>query len=78
MNRFQFQTVPNIIAGLGTIQELFKILKNGRYQRLLLVTDPGMLKQQLHLPILDIIEVCRAGVRDLLGCSSRSTRYSGA
>lgn len=27
MNRFQFQTVPNIIAGLGTIQELFKILK---------------------------------------------------
>src|SRR5690606_27097139 len=46
----------NIIAGLGTIQELFKILKNGRYQRLLLVTDPGMLKQQLHLPILDIIE----------------------
>ena len=56
MNRFQFQTVPNIIARLGTIQELFKILKNGRYQRLLLVTDPGMLKQQLHLPILDIIE----------------------
>lgn len=56
MNRFQFQTVPNIIAGLGTIQELFKILKNGHYQRLLLVTDPGMLKQQLHLPILDIIE----------------------
>lgn len=56
MNRFQFQTVPNIIAGLGTIQELFKILKNGRYRRLLLVTDPGMLKQQLHLPLLDIIE----------------------
>lgn len=56
MNRFQFQTVPNIIAELGTIQELFKILKNGRYRRLLLVTDPGMLKEQLHLPILDIIE----------------------
>ncbi|MEQ1173983.1 iron-containing alcohol dehydrogenase [Acinetobacter lwoffii] len=56
MNRFQFQTVPNIIAGLGTIQELFKILKNGCYRRLLLVTDPGMLKEQLHLPILDIIE----------------------
>ncbi|MFV5404045.1 iron-containing alcohol dehydrogenase [Acinetobacter sp. 228] len=56
MNRFQFQTVPNIIAGLGTIQELLKILKNGRYQRLLLVTDPGMLKQQLHLPVLEMIE----------------------
>ena len=42
MNRFQFQTVPNIIAGLGTIQELSSILKQGRYQRVLLVTDPGM------------------------------------
>lgn len=56
MNRFQFQTVPNIIAGLGTIQELSSILKQGRYQRILLVTDPGMLQHQLHLPILEIIE----------------------
>ncbi|ENU98739.1 iron-containing alcohol dehydrogenase [Acinetobacter variabilis] len=56
MNRFQFQTVPNIIAGLGTIQELSSILKQGRYQRVLLVTDPGMLQHQLHLPILEIIE----------------------
>ena len=48
MNRFQFQTVPNIIAGLGTIQELSSILKQGRYQRVLLVTDPGMLQHQLH------------------------------
>lgn len=56
MNRFQFQTVPNIIAGLGTIQELSSILKQGRYQRVLLVTDPGMLQHQLHMPILEIIE----------------------
>lgn len=56
MDRFQFQTVPNIIAGLGTIQELSSILKQGRYQRVLLVTDPGMLQHQLHLPILEIIE----------------------
>lgn len=56
MNRFQFQTVPNIISGLGTIQELSSILKQGRYQRVLLVTDPGMLQHQLHLPILEIIE----------------------
>lgn len=56
MNRFQFQTVPNIIAGLGTIQELSSILKQGRYQRVLLITDPGMLQHQLHLPILEIIE----------------------
>ncbi|MFB6329386.1 iron-containing alcohol dehydrogenase [Acinetobacter variabilis] len=56
MNRFQFQTVPNIIAGLGTIQELSSILKQGRYQRVLLVTDSGMLQHQLHMPILEIIE----------------------
>ncbi|MFV5591313.1 iron-containing alcohol dehydrogenase [Acinetobacter variabilis] len=56
MNRFQFQTVPNIISGLGTIQELSSILKQGRYQRVLLVTDSGMLQHQLHLPILEIIE----------------------
>lgn len=56
MNRFQFQTVSNIIAGLGTIQELSSILKQGRHQRVLLVTDPGMLQHQLHLPILEIIE----------------------
>lgn len=56
MNRFQFQTVPNIIAGLGTIQELSSILKQGRYQRVLLVTDLGMLQHQLHMPILEIIE----------------------
>ena len=56
MNRFQFQTVPNIIAGLGAIQELSSILQQGHYQRILLVTDPGMLQQQLHLPILEIIE----------------------
>ncbi|MCO8044152.1 iron-containing alcohol dehydrogenase [Acinetobacter bohemicus] len=56
MDRFQFQTVPNIIAGLGAIQELSQILKKGRYERLLLVTDPGMFQHKLHLPILDIIE----------------------
>lgn len=56
MNRFQFQTVPNIIAGLGAIQELSSILQQGHYQRLLLVTDPGMLQQQLHLPILELVE----------------------
>ncbi|TQR64713.1 iron-containing alcohol dehydrogenase, partial [Acinetobacter sp. RF14B] len=56
MDRFQFQTVPNIIAGLGAIQELSQILKKGRYERLLLVTDPGMFQHKLHLPILDIVE----------------------
>ena len=56
MNQFQFQTVPNIISGLGSIQQLRDILTARPYQHLLLVTDAGMLKHQLHLPILEILE----------------------
>ena len=56
MNQFQFQTVPNIISGLGSIQQLRGILTVRPYQHLLLVTDAGMLKHQLHLPILEILE----------------------
>ena len=72
MNRFQFQTVPNIIAGLGTIQELSSILKQGRYQRVLLVTDPGMLQHQLHLPILKLLKM-RTRLCNLFRCTGRST-----
>ncbi len=56
MNRFQFQTVPNIIAGLGTIQELRHILQQGHYQRVLLVSDSVLIEKNLHHPILEIIE----------------------
>ena len=56
MNQFQFQTVPNIISGLGSIQQLRDILTVRPYQHLLLVTDAGMLKHQLPLPILEILE----------------------
>ncbi|WP_347452778.1 iron-containing alcohol dehydrogenase [Acinetobacter thermotolerans] len=56
MQRFQFQTVSNIIAGLGTIQELHQILQRGKYLRALLVTDQGMIQQNLHQEILNIIE----------------------
>ena len=56
MNQFQFQTVPNIIAGLGSIQELKTILSQHDYQKALLVTDAGMIQHQLHLPILDILD----------------------
>jgi len=33
MNQFQFQTVPNIIAGLGSIQELRTILSQHDYRK---------------------------------------------
>lgn len=56
MNQFQFQTVPNIIAGLGSIQELRTILSQHDYRKALLVTDAGMIQHQLHLPILDILD----------------------
>ncbi len=55
MQSFQFQTVPHIIAGLGSIRELHQILQKGKYIRVLLVTDQGMIAQKLHQAVLDII-----------------------
>ena len=54
MNQFQFQTTANIIAGIGSIQQLAALLKDAQYTKILLVTDPGMLQHQLHTPILNI------------------------
>ncbi|MGG2098378.1 iron-containing alcohol dehydrogenase [Acinetobacter haemolyticus] len=56
MNSFQFQTVSNIISGLGSINELGSILQSQNYYKALLVTDQGMIQHQLHLPILKILD----------------------
>lgn len=56
MSHFQFQTVPNIISGLGSIQELQNVLSSNAYRKLLLVTDAGMVKNQLHHPMLQILD----------------------
>ncbi|MEO4185583.1 iron-containing alcohol dehydrogenase [Acinetobacter pittii] len=56
MSHFQFQTVPNIISGLGSIQELQNVLSSKAYRKLLLATDAGMVKNQLHRPILQILD----------------------
>lgn len=56
MQHFQFQTVGNIISGLGSISELKTVLTEKNYKRLLLVTDAGILQQQLHQPILEILK----------------------
>lgn len=56
MSKFQFQTVSNIISGLGSIQELRQILKEKSFKRVLLVSDSGMIENQLHYPILEILE----------------------
>lgn len=56
MQHFQFQTVGNIISGLGSISELKTVLTEKNYKRLLLVTDAGILQHQLHQPILEILE----------------------
>ena len=59
MSHFQFQTVGNIISGLGSIQELKTLLSNQNYQKVLIVTDPGMIQRQLHVPILEILEAIK-------------------
>lgn len=59
MSHFQFQTVGNIISGLGSIQELKTLLSSQNYQKLLIVTDPGMIQHQLHVPILEILEAIK-------------------
>ena len=56
MSHFQFQTVSNIISGLGSIYELKHLLQQQPHKKLLLVTDAGMIQQQLHLPIIEILE----------------------
>ena len=56
MSHFQFQTVSNIISGLGSIYDLKQLLQQQPYKKLLLVTDSGMIQQQLHLPIIEILE----------------------
>ena len=56
MSHFQFQTVSNIISGLGSIYDLKQLLQQQPYKKLLLVTDAGMIQQQLHLPIIEILE----------------------
>ena len=56
MSQFQFQTVSNIISGIGSIQELRQILAERQFKQVLLVTDPSMVANQLHTPILEILE----------------------
>lgn len=56
MSQFQFQTVSNIISGIGSIQELRQILAERQFKQVLLVTDSGMVTNQLHTPILEILE----------------------
>lgn len=56
MSHFQFQTVANIISGLGSIGELTALLHAGGYKKLLLVTDGGIIQQQLHAPIIEILD----------------------
>ncbi|WP_168381429.1 iron-containing alcohol dehydrogenase [Acinetobacter indicus] len=63
MSPFQFQTVPNIIAGLGSIQQLKALLTEQNNQRVLLVTDPGMVQLQLHAPVLEILEAAGCDYR---------------
>lgn len=59
MSHFQFQTVSNIISGLGSIYELKPLLQQHACKKLLLVTDAGIIQQQLHMLIIEILETIR-------------------
>ena len=56
MSQFHFQSVPQLISGLGSIQELKILFTKQCYQHILIVTDAGMLQHQLHLPIIEILD----------------------
>lgn len=56
MNNFQFQTVSNIISGVGSIRQLKECLLETKASNVLLVTDQGMIQQQLHLPLLELFQ----------------------
>lgn len=56
MSQFQFQTVGNIISGLGSIQQLHEILKIEKFKHILLVTDQGIIDRNMHSTITDILE----------------------
>ena len=56
MGQFQFQTVQNIISGIGSIHQLAPYLVEHGYQNALLVTDPGLAEHQLHQTVLQQFE----------------------
>ncbi|MCH4248183.1 MAG: iron-containing alcohol dehydrogenase [Acinetobacter populi] len=45
---FQFQTIANLIAGIDSLQQLGDECKRLKIQHVLLVTDQGIIQQQLH------------------------------
>lgn len=56
MRSFHFQTVPHIISGIGSIQELITLCSQYQQPHILIITDPGMIQLQLHQPLLDIFQ----------------------
>lgn len=52
MQAFQFQTVPQLISGIGSINHLHTVLEGKGHQKLLLVTDNGMLAHGLEQAVL--------------------------
>ncbi|PPB87344.1 iron-containing alcohol dehydrogenase [Acinetobacter soli] len=59
MGYFQFQSASSIISGLGSIAELKTILIDRNHQKVLLVTDPGMIAHQYHLPVIECLDVAQ-------------------
>ena len=63
MSQFHFQTVPHLISGLGSIQELQTYCHTHHYQHILIITDAGMIQHRLHLPIINIFNCLQLNYR---------------
>ncbi len=53
MHVFQFQNVANILVGIDSLQSLGTECERLNIKRVLLVTDQGIIQQNLHTPILE-------------------------
>lgn len=56
MSTFSFQTVKDIQHGFGSIQTLSTWLATQKSQRILIVTDAGLIQQQLHHPLTSVLD----------------------
>ena len=53
---FQFQTVPNIISGIGCIEQLPSVLAPYKAKHILVVTDHGLIDTGIHETLLAQLE----------------------
>lgn len=56
MNTFHFKSVTHLISGLESISELTAICRQHRFHKLLIITDLGIIKHQLHQRLVSLLD----------------------